>query len=127
MGAPWGLHGSGSASWAVLGLSSAVLGPSSPSGISWDRFGDVERPSWVSPGAIVGQFEALLGRYGPSMSPLGLSLKQFWTPLGSFWSSVGPSWGDPGGLLGRLELTEAQKREDPKTNEKLKDNHCVSR
>ena len=40
------------------------------------------------------------------------------------WSSIGPSWGDPGGLLGRLELTEAQKREGPKANGKLKGNHC---
>ena len=51
---------------------------------TWGRLGAVERPSWVSPGAIVGQFEALLGRYGPSMSPLGPFLRHFWTPLGSF-------------------------------------------
>ena len=39
------------------------------------------------------------------------------TILGPFWGSLGPSWGHLGGLLGRLELTEAGKRDNPKINE----------
>ena len=71
MGAPWGLLGQ----WlGLLGRLGALLGRLGAVfavwKVSWDRFGAVERPSWVSPGAIVGQLEALLGLYGPSMSRL---------------------------------------------------------
>ena len=42
-----------------------------------------------------------------------------WQILELGWALVGRS----GRPLGRLELTEAQKREDPKTNEKRNDIH----
>ncbi len=71
MGPPWGLLGQ----WlGLLGRLGALVGRYGAVfavwRVSWGRFEAVERPSWVSPGAIVGQFEALLVRYGPSMSPL---------------------------------------------------------
>ena len=72
MGAPWGRLGQ----WlGLLGRLGALLGRLGAVfavwKVSWDRFGAAERPSWVFPGAIIGQLEALLGRYSPSMSPLG--------------------------------------------------------
>ena len=72
MGAPWGLLGQ----WlGLLGRLGALLGRLGAVfavwRVSWDRFGAVEGPSWAPPGAIIGQLEALLGRYSPSMSPLG--------------------------------------------------------
>ena len=91
MGAPWGLLGQ----WlGLLGRLGALLGRLGAVfavwKVSWDRFGAVERPSWVSPGAIVGQLEALLGLYGPSMSRLGPFWGNFGRLLVHFGARLGP-------------------------------------
>ena len=79
MGGPRGLLGQ----WlGLLGRLGALLGRLRAVfavwKVSWDHFGAVERLSWVSPGAIVGQPEALFGRYGRSMIRLGF----FWGHFG---------------------------------------------
>ena len=116
MGQSWGplgaFLGRFEASWAVLELYCAVLGPSWPSGGSLgavlEPSSGLLTPSWVPPETLLGQFEALSQAvFKPSWD----FLRPSWTLLGSFWHCLGPSWGLLGGLLGRLELTEAGKPE----------------
>ena len=95
------------ASWAVFrpfGRFGALLGRLGAFFDVWNSLGAVLgqskgplRPSWVSPDAFVGQLEALLGRYGPSIGAFSEAiLGASWLIVELVWALSGRSGRPPG-------------------------------
>ena len=107
MGQSWGHLGAlldrFGLSWAVLGLSWAILG------LSW--------PSGESLGSILGPSGAFSGRLGSLRRPPWASLRLSWGRAEPSMSRLALLEAPPG----RLELTEAQKCENPKTMKHLRE------